>query len=105
MNADGPLPWLRSVALNVKDAPAVGLLVLTVEGNTPRYGAVSSAPMVTVLVVMALTVPYCSGSGMTVSGHVGSIGGILAASSHPSTRARLSEIQSAASPAMKSSVA
>ena len=42
-----PLPWLRTVAFSVKDAPAAGALVSTVGVSTTRSGA-GAAPTVTV---------------------------------------------------------
>ena len=46
MNAE-PLPWLRTVAVNVKRAPAAGALLSTVGVSTTRSGA-GAAPTVTV---------------------------------------------------------
>ena len=45
--ADRPVPWLRTVALKVKEAPAAGLLVVTVGASTRRSGA-GAAPTVRV---------------------------------------------------------
>ena len=44
---DGPLPWLRTVALSVKRAPATGALTSTVGVSTTRSGA-GAVPTVTV---------------------------------------------------------
>ena len=47
VESDRPLPWLRTVALRVKRAPAAGAPVSTVGASTTRSGA-GAAPTVTV---------------------------------------------------------
>ena len=47
VNADRPLPWLRTVAFRVKRAPAAGARSLAVGVSTTRSGA-GAAPTVTV---------------------------------------------------------
>ena len=55
VNADEPLPWLRTVALRVKRAPAAGALASTVGVSTTRSGA-GAAPTVTVTAAEQLLV-------------------------------------------------
>ncbi|MDE0171780.1 MAG: hypothetical protein OXS29_20135 [bacterium] len=59
MAPDAPLPWLRTVAVSVKEVPAVGASSLTVGGSTTRPGA-GAGPTVTVMAVEQLLVVSAS---------------------------------------------